>query len=76
MLNSYEILTALEVMGAHTVEIEERWDISERPMIGVAKTMDNGKILCNVESETATEDSELTPEQFNQRFIITCGVFH
>lgn len=76
MLNSYQILTALELLGTHTVEIKERSEIYDNPMQGVAQTMNSGKILCNVGSDDGSDDCELTPEQFEKRFVVTCGIFH
>ena len=70
-MTSYEQLIQGEQSGAHTIEIRELASYREIPYEGVANSTPQGTVQCYVGSDDGSDDCEISPEEFNERFEVT-----
>ena len=67
-MSQYETLLFLEQTGAATLEIIE----TATTIPGVANSTEDGTVCCFL---GADDDSEISPEDFNERFQITDAIY-
>ena len=70
-MTSYEELLQGEQIGAHTIEVREFASYRDNPMDGVANSTPRGTVECFVGAGDGSDDCEITPEEFNERFEVT-----